>query len=64
MRARRQLPLVKRECDMKSGATCPILMPIQLSKLLVKSGFRIRGANDRWFADQKNATAVFYGYDL
>jgi hypothetical protein len=35
-----------------------------LSKLLVNGGFRIRGSNDRWFADQKNATAVFYGYDL
>jgi hypothetical protein len=34
------------------------------SKLLVNSGFRICGSNDRWFADQKNATAVFYGYDL
>jgi len=28
------------------------------------NGFRICGTNDRWFADQKNATAVFYGYDL
>ena len=35
-----------------------------LSKLLVSNGFRICGSNDRWFADQKNATAVFYGYDL
>jgi ribosomal protein S18 acetylase RimI-like enzyme len=35
-----------------------------LSKLLVNNGFRICGSNDRWFADQKNATAVFYGYDL
>ena len=35
-----------------------------LAKLLVNNGFRICGSNDRWFADQKNATAVFYGYDL
>ena len=35
-----------------------------LSKLLVNNGFRICGSNDRWFADQKNPTAVFYGYDL
>jgi hypothetical protein len=35
-----------------------------LSQLLVNSGFRICGTNDRWFANQKNPTAVFYGYDL
>ena len=35
-----------------------------LAKLLVNNGFRICDSNDRWFADQKNATAVFYGYDL
>lgn len=35
-----------------------------LTELLVNSGFRICGTNDRWFADQKNPTAVFYGYDL
>lgn len=35
-----------------------------LSTLLVNNGFRICGSNDRWFADPKNATAVFYGYDL
>jgi len=32
--------------------------------LLVNNGFRVCGMNDRWFADQKNPTAVFYGYDL
>ena len=35
-----------------------------LIQLLVNNGFRICGTNDRWFADHKNATAVFYGYDL
>ena len=35
-----------------------------LAELLVYNGFRVCGTNDRWFADQKNATAVFYGYDL
>jgi len=35
-----------------------------LSKLLVNNGFRICGTNDRWFANQKDPTAVFYGYDL
>jgi GNAT superfamily N-acetyltransferase len=35
-----------------------------LCELLVYNGFRICGTNDRWFADHKNPTAVFYGYDL
>ena len=35
-----------------------------LIQLLISNDFRICGTNDRWFADQKNATAVFYGYDL
>ncbi len=35
-----------------------------LAELLVYNGFRVCGMNDRWFSDQKNATAVFYGYDL
>ncbi len=35
-----------------------------LCELLVYNGFRVCGMNDRWFADQKDATAVFYGYDL
>jgi GNAT superfamily N-acetyltransferase len=35
-----------------------------LCELLVNNGFRICGTNDRWFADHKNPTAVFYGYDL
>jgi GNAT superfamily N-acetyltransferase len=35
-----------------------------LIQLFVNKGFRICGTNDRWFADQKDATAVFYGYDL
>jgi hypothetical protein len=35
-----------------------------LTELLVNNSFRICGTNDRWFADQKNPTAVFYGYDL
>ena len=35
-----------------------------LSTLLVNNSFRICGSNDRWFADPKNPTAVFYGYDL
>ncbi len=35
-----------------------------LVQLLINNGFRICGTNDRWFADQKNPTAVFYGYDL
>jgi len=35
-----------------------------LVQLLINNGFRVCGTNDRWFADQKNATAVFYGYDL
>jgi predicted N-acetyltransferase YhbS len=35
-----------------------------LCELLVYNGFRICGTNDRWFADQKNPAAVFYGYDL
>jgi GNAT superfamily N-acetyltransferase len=35
-----------------------------LAELLVYNGFRVCGMNDRWFADHKNPTAVFYGYDL
>ena len=35
-----------------------------LAMLLVNNGFRICGSNDRWFVDQKDATAVFYGHDL
>lgn len=35
-----------------------------LIQLLVNNGFRICGTNDRWFADHKSPTAVFYGYDL
>ena len=35
-----------------------------LVQLFVNSGFRVCGTNDRWFADQKDGTAVFYGYDL
>ena len=35
-----------------------------LTELLVHNGFRVCGTNDRWFADHKSPTAVFYGYDL
>ena len=35
-----------------------------LVQLFVNNGFRVCGTNDRWFADHKNPTAVFYGYDL
>jgi GNAT superfamily N-acetyltransferase len=35
-----------------------------LCELLVYNGFRVCGTNDRWFADHKSPTAVFYGYDL
>jgi len=35
-----------------------------LTHLCLTNGFRICGMNDRWLADHKNATAVFYGYDL
>jgi N-acetylglutamate synthase-like GNAT family acetyltransferase len=35
-----------------------------LVQLFVNSGFRVCGTNDRWFADRKNPTAVFYGCDL
>jgi len=35
-----------------------------LADLYQKCGFRICGTNDRWFAGDKDATAVFYGYDL
>lgn len=35
-----------------------------LVSLYLRSGFRICGANDRWFAWDKDSTAVFYGYDL
>jgi GNAT superfamily N-acetyltransferase len=38
--------------------------PNDLCNLYLRNGFRICGTNDRWFADQKEATAVFYGYDL
>jgi hypothetical protein len=34
-----------------------------LMDLCLRNGFRICGTNDRWF-DQKDETAVFYGYDL
>jgi len=37
---------------------CPVC------ELLVYNDFCVCGMNDRWFADNKNATAVFYGYDL
>ena len=42
----------------------PNPLACSLCELLVHNGFRICGTNDRWFADQKNPTAVFYGYDL
>lgn len=35
-----------------------------LADLYLKNGFRICGTNDRWFACDKDSTAVFYGYDL
>ena len=35
-----------------------------LADLYLKSGFRICGTNDRWFACDRDSTAVFYGYDL
>jgi GNAT superfamily N-acetyltransferase len=35
-----------------------------LVQLLINNGFCVCGTNDRWFADQKNPTGVFYGYDL
>ena len=35
-----------------------------LVQLQLRNGFRVCGMNDRWFANQKNSTAVFYGYDL
>jgi GNAT superfamily N-acetyltransferase len=35
-----------------------------LVDLYVRNGFRVCGTNDRWFANQRDATAVFYGYDL
>lgn len=38
--------------------------PSTLARLYVHSGFRICGTNDRWFASDKDSTAVFYGYDL
>jgi predicted N-acetyltransferase YhbS len=47
---------------MDFGTPYPHAWP--LVELLINNGFRICGTNDRWFADQKNATAVFYGYDL
>ena len=47
---------------MEIGTPNPKAWP--LTELLINNGFRICGTNDRWFADQKNATAVFYGYDL
>ena len=38
--------------------------PCDLCELYTKNGFRICGTNDRWFAGDKDTTAVFYGYDL
>ena len=38
--------------------------PCELCDLYVKNGFRICGTNDRWFACDKDSTAVFYAYDL
>ena len=35
-----------------------------LVDLFLKTGFRICGTNDRWFACDKDSSAVFYGYDL
>lgn len=35
-----------------------------LAGLYLKNGFRICGTNDRWFACDRDSTAVFYGYDL
>ena len=35
-----------------------------LTHLYLESGFRVCGTNDRWFACEKDPTAVFYGYDL
>jgi GNAT superfamily N-acetyltransferase len=35
-----------------------------LGELYAHNGFRICGINDRWFASNKDSTAVFYGYDL
>jgi len=47
---------------MEIGTPNPRAWP--LTELLINNGFRICGTNDRWFADHKNPTAVFYGYDL
>ncbi len=38
--------------------------PCELCELYMKNGFRVCGTNDRWLACDKDATAVFYGYDL
>jgi GNAT superfamily N-acetyltransferase len=35
-----------------------------LTDLYAKTGFRICGTNDRWFPNEKDTTATFYGYDL
>ena len=35
-----------------------------LLSLYLRSGFRICGANGRWFAGNKDPMAVFCGYDL
>ena len=34
------------------------------AELYTHNGFRICSINDRWFASDKESTAVFYGYDL
>ena len=35
-----------------------------LTDLYLKAGFRICGIYDRWFPNEKDTTATFYGYDL
>ena len=41
-----------------------VVMSIVIGSLVCLGGSAFAETNDRWFADHKNPTAVFYGYDL
>ncbi|MFC1735712.1 GNAT family N-acetyltransferase, partial [Candidatus Hydrogenedentota bacterium] len=52
--------------EMGARVLMDVELPRQTSlvRLYLENGFRVCGTNDRWFACDKDATAVFYGYDL
>jgi ribosomal protein S18 acetylase RimI-like enzyme len=62
--------MLKGMIDVARQKGAKVLMDFQcqshnpLTDLYLKTGFRICGTNDRWFPNEKDTAAVFYGYDL